>query len=120
MVLLQSVIDESCIELGIENIDPTTTRINLTATALTKYNNTEIQCVAFDIGNAKQQLSDIGIILVQGKLSFRPTNVIYIFLTGLLSSVGDIFHDFIDSSSLNISWNPPFTLPGTHITGCNI
>ena len=42
------------------------------------------------------------------------------FYTGLLSSVGDISHYFIDSSSLNISWNPPFTLPGTHITGYNI
>ena len=40
--------------------------------------------------------------------------------TGLLSSVVDISHYFIDSSSLNISWNPPFTLPGTHITGYNI
>ena len=41
-------------------------------------------------------------------------------ITGLLSSVVDISHYFIDSSSLNISWNPPFTLPGTHITGYNI
>ena len=44
----------------------------------------------------------------------------YIFPIGPLSSVGDISHYFIDSSSLNISWNPPFTLPGTHITGYNI
>ena len=41
-------------------------------------------------------------------------------LAGPLSSVGVISHYFIDSSSLNISWNPPFTLPGTHITGYNI
>ena len=41
-------------------------------------------------------------------------------LIGKLSSVGDISYYFIDSSSLNISWNPPFTLPGTHITGYNI
>ena len=40
--------------------------------------------------------------------------------TGLLSSVVDISHNFIDSSTINISWNPPFTLPGTHITGYNI
>ena len=40
--------------------------------------------------------------------------------TGSLSSVVDVSHYFIDSSSLNISWNPPFTLPGTHITGYNI
>ena len=38
-------------------------------------------------------------------------------ITGLLSSVVDISHDYIDSSNLNIPWNPPFTLPGTHITG---
>ena len=39
---------------------------------------------------------------------------------GPLSSVGELSHYFIDSSSLNISWSPPFTLPGTHITGYNI
>ena len=41
-------------------------------------------------------------------------------ITGLLSSVGVVSRDFIDSSSFNISWNPPFTLPETHITGYNI
>ena len=29
-------------------------------------------------------------------------------------------HSFIDSSIINISWSPPFTLPGTAITGYNI
>ena len=47
-------------------------------------------------------------------------SLLYYILTGPLSSVGDISHNFINSSSLNISWNPPFTLPGTHITGYNI
>ena len=67
----QSVIDKGFIELGNKDIDSITTRRNLTATALTQYNNTEIQCIAFNIGNAKQQLSDIGILLVQGKLLLR-------------------------------------------------
>ena len=67
----QSVIDKGFIQLGNDDIDPTTTRRNLTATALTQYNDTEIQCIAFDIGNEKQQLSDIGILLVQGKLLLR-------------------------------------------------
>ena len=67
----QSVIDNGFIQLGTEDIDSTTTRRNLTATALTQYNNTKIQCVAFDIGNAKQQLSDNGTLLVQGKLLLR-------------------------------------------------
>ena len=43
-----------------------------------------------------------------------------LYLTGLLSSFGCIFHEFIDSLSLNISCNPPFTLPGTHITEYSI
>ena len=67
----QSVIDKGFVQLGTEDIDSTTTRRNLTATALTQYNNTKIQCVAFDIGNAKHQLSDNGSLLVQGKLSLR-------------------------------------------------
>ena len=64
----QSVIDEGFIPLGIEVIDSTTLRRNLTATALTQYNNTEIQCIAIEFGNSELQLSDIGTLLLQGKL----------------------------------------------------
>ena len=67
----QSVINKGFIQLGTEDIDPTTRRRNLTATALTQYNNTEIQCIAISIGNTKLLLSDIGILLVQGKLLLR-------------------------------------------------
>ena len=41
-------------------------------------------------------------------------------VSGPLSSVGDLSHSFINSSTVNISWSPPFTLPGTAITGYNI
>ena len=68
----QSVIDIGFIELGTEDIDSTATRRNLTLNASTQYNNTEIQCAAFEIGNETQELSDIGILLVQGKLLLRP------------------------------------------------
>ena len=71
----QSVSNEGFIQLGTEDIAPSTTRRNLTATALTQYNNTKMQCIAFDVGNAKQQLSDIGILLVQGKLLLRPISL---------------------------------------------
>ena len=65
----QSVTNKGFIELGIEDIDSTTTRRNLTATVSTPHNKTEIQCGAFEIGKAEQQLfSHIGILLVQGKL----------------------------------------------------
>ena len=40
---------------------------------------------------------------------------------GPLSPVGDLFSLFNDySNNVNISWSPPFTLPGTAITGYNI
>ena len=71
----QSVIDKGFMELGIEDIDSTTRRINLTATALTQYNNTEIRCYAFNYNNTVTNFSDIGILLVQGKLSLRPISL---------------------------------------------
>ena len=67
----QSVINEGFIQLGIEDINPTTRRRNLTATALTQYNNTEIQCLAIEFGNPEHPISDTGILLVQGKLLLR-------------------------------------------------
>ena len=69
----QSVIDKGFIQLGSENIDPTTRRRNLTATALTQYNNTKIQCLAIDVGKPEQQLS--GILFVQGNLLLRPISL---------------------------------------------
>ena len=72
----QSVMNEGFIQLGNEDIDLTTSRRNLTATALTQYNNTEIQCVAITFTNSNQQLfSDTGILLVQGKLLLRPISL---------------------------------------------
>ena len=63
------------IPLGTEYIDPTTIRRNLTATALTQYNNTKIQCLAIDTGNTKQLYSDSGTLLIQGILSLRPISL---------------------------------------------
>ena len=60
----QSVIDKGFIEIEIENIDDTTQRTNLTATALTQYNNTEMQV-----------LSDYAILLVQGKAIINKLSV---------------------------------------------
>ena len=71
----QRVINEGFMQLGVEDIDPTTTRRNLTATALTQYNNTEIQCVAVKFGNSEYPISDTGILLVQGKLLLRPISL---------------------------------------------
>ena len=67
-----SIIDEGFTLVEIEDIDPTTRRRNLTATALAKYNNTEIQCVATDFVNPALN-SSTGILLVQGKLLLIKT-----------------------------------------------
>ena len=71
----QIIIDKGFIELGIVNINPTTQIRNPTATALTQYNNTEIQCVAIVFGKPEQLFSHIGILLVQGKLLLRPISL---------------------------------------------
>ena len=46
--------------------------------------------------------------------------LILFYALGPLSSVGDLSLSFNYSSSIYISWSPPFTLPGTAITGYNI
>ena len=53
----QSDIDKDLIQLWIENIDDAVQRTNLTPSALTHYNNTEIQCRTIVIGSASQVLS---------------------------------------------------------------
>ena len=40
--------------------------------------------------------------------------------SGPLSHVCNLLSFTVDSSTVNISWSPPFTLPGTTITGYNI
>ena len=49
-------------------------------------------------------------------------NNLYILslISGPLSSVDGLSYSMINCSTINISWSPPFTLPGTHITGYNI
>ena len=41
-------------------------------------------------------------------------------MTGPLSSVGGLSYSFINSSTVNITWSPPLTLPGTSTIGYNI
>ena len=66
----QSVIDKGFIQHAIPEDSWPSTRIrNLTATASTKYNNTEIKCFATNFVNELN--SSTGILLVQGKLLLR-------------------------------------------------
>ena len=56
-------------------------------------------------------------LLIHDEIMF---SFLWSMLQVLLSSVSDLASSFIDPSSVNISWSPPFTLPGTTITGYNI
>ncbi len=47
-------------------------------------------------------------------------DILSYYHTGPLSSVGDLSYSFINSSTVNITWSPPFTLPGTIIMNYNI
>ena len=50
---------------------------------------------------------------------FNHHSIIFFTVSGQLPSVGSL-STFINSSTIIISWSPPFTLPGTTITGYNI
>ena len=58
-------------------------------------------------------LSSLIIILI-----FNCFNVFYSL--GELSAVDNLSYSFIHFSMVNISWKPPYTLPGTAITGYNL
>ena len=63
------VTNKGFIQLPGDDVNDTTLRRNLTATALTQYNNTEIQCVALIVVSAteiKSIVSDVAILKVQG------------------------------------------------------
>ena len=62
----QSVVDKGFIQQLTEDLNETTIRRNLTATATTKYNNTEVNCVAWNI-EFFTVVSKTAILLVQGK-----------------------------------------------------
>ena len=52
------------------------------------------------------------------RTQFRETNDFFQFTD--LSSVGDLSFSYIDSFLVNISWSPPFALPGTSVAEYNI
>ena len=102
-----------------EALDTLVTRRNLSVTVSSLYNNTEILCRA--IGSPMNIDSNTATLTVQGNTHAHDNQQSLLSLiSGPLSSVDGLSYSFIDSSTINISWSPPFTLPGTHITGYNI
>ena len=106
-------------QLSFETVDDVTLRRNLSVTVSSLYNNTEILCRA--IGTEMNLNSNTATLTVQGNTHVHDSQQSLLSLiSGPLSSVDGLSYSFIDSSAINISWSPPFTLPGTHITGYNI
>ena len=115
---LGSVTSKGFNQLNAEELDTLVTRRNLSVTVSSLYNNTEILCRA--IGDSIVN-SNTATLTVQGNTHTNENQQpVLSLISGPLSSVDNLSYSFIDSSTINISWSPPFTLPGTHITGYNI
>ena len=113
------IIDKGFNQLGAEELDTLVTRRNLSVTVSSLYNNTEILCRV--LGTQNVVSSNTATLTVQGNTHVHDNQQSLLSLiSGPLSSVDGLYYYFIDSSTINISWSPPFTLPGTHITGYNI
>ena len=114
---LSSITSKGLIQRASEELDTLVTRRNLSVTVSSLYNNTEILCRAF----SPEVDSNTATLTVEGSTHVHDNQQSLLSLiTGPLSSFDGLSYSFIDSSTINISWSPPFTLPGTHITGYNI
>ena len=114
----ESVTAKGFNQLGTEVLDTLVVRRNLTVTVSSLYNNTEILCRAID-GSVEN--SNTATLTVQGNTHVHDNQQSLLSLiSGPLSSVDGLSYSMINCSTINISWSPPFTLPGTHITGYNI
>ena len=113
------VMDKGFTELGTEPLDALVTRRNISVTVSSLYNNTELLCRA--IGTEMNVNSNTATLTVQGNTHVHDNQQSLLSLiSGPLSSIDGLSYSFLDSSTINISWSPPFTLPGTYITGYNI
>ena len=66
----QNIVDAGFKESTVDNLNDTTRRLNLTATALSQYNNTEVLCRGLNTVGLMTfpAFSEVAVLLVQGKL----------------------------------------------------
>ena len=66
----QNIVDAGFKESTVDNLNDTTRRLNLTATALSQYNNTEVLCRGLNTVGIMTfpTFSEVAVLLVQGKL----------------------------------------------------
>ena len=67
---IQNIVDAGFKESTVDNLNDTTRRLNLTATALSQYNNTEVFCRGLNTVGLMTfpAFSQVAVLLVQGKL----------------------------------------------------
>ena len=67
---IQNIVDAGFKESTVDNLNDTTRRLNLTATALSQYNNTEVLCRGLNTVGLMTfpAFSQVAVLLVQGKL----------------------------------------------------
>ena len=111
--LLQAIIDRGFEEFGQISINNITARRTLSAHAQIDNNNSNIYCL---VGSDE---SDTATLRIQGKVKVMSF-IILLSHPGLLDSVGELEWNFINGSSVNLSWTAPYTLDNVPITGYNI
>ena len=97
---------------------------NLTLISATAdLNNTRIQCRVEVTGKLNEMsnftYSNVTILRIQGTFVILYFVHIILFI-GLLNMVGDLSYNFINLTSLNVTWSAPYTLDGVDILGYNI
>ena len=67
---IQNIVDAGFKESTVDNLNDTTRRLNLTATAMSQYNNTEVLCRGLNTVGIMTfpAFSEVAVLLVQGKL----------------------------------------------------
>ena len=82
------IIDAGFIESEVNMLNDTTLRLNLTATALSQYNNTRVQCRGLNTVDMMTltTFSEVAVLLVQGKL-ITTYSLLVIHLSFLYRSI---------------------------------
>ena len=85
----QNIVDAGFKESTVDNLNDTTRRLNLTATALSQYNNTEVLCRGLNTVGLMTfpAFSQVAVLLVQGKLITNILNSYIIHSLFLYRSV---------------------------------
>lgn len=99
------------------NLSLTTLESNLSFTALSQYNNSNIQCTFFevlDMYGFDSDESELAYLRIQGKCIIVCSQHIRFALPGLLGSVIDLNVLYSLPETL-LSWTAPFTLEGLSI-----